>query len=461
MLGSFDWYIFNFCAHAQVTNNSCTIFLLRATSKTEAKGGAALAKKFAERVQEIEATEGSALHIKIEKWHEDNEIKEIEVGFPQMEDIKTLLIPRQHVLKRIDPYNSKPIEDVRRELRSLKADYVNIVVNGNHPEEMGVSEALDLYETFHHLERKDSWGAVPWSCTCVNSHCVCKHAGLITSVFNPAMKAGLKAKSASKIPFMSMQSSSGVAAEGELILPAPAQLALPAPAQAVPPPDKIVIPEVVLPSSEDDFEVLVSSLCTGSSPDSGDRHPPTHRDVHPCGQACAQAEAQAVVVSTVVVSTTCFEKGPRARSSTSPQLVSARPVCLSPIEGDILFFLEKNDDSVAVMCAPPAAGFLHEEGLCQDGCEEGNTRVSRWKPGTYGSLQITQQVFPFLTISAHYFSREKSCASSFLEKIPVAINSSRKLLLRFFSRENSCSASFLAKNPVALIFSRIFFSAGA
>ena len=135
---------------------------------------------------------------------------------------------------------------------------------------------------------------------------MCKHAGLISSVFNPAIKVpkdyvaaepGLrkkcklvkgtagprrarhmaeikeaKAKSASKIPFMSMQSSNGVAAEGVL--------ALPAPAKAVSPPDKIIIPEAVLPSSEDDFEVLVSSLCTGSSPDSGDRSPPTHGDVH-------------------------------------------------------------------------------------------------------------------------------------------------------------------------------------
>ncbi len=91
-----------------------------------------------------------------------------------------------------------------------------------------------------------------------------------------------KTRSASKIPFMSMQSSNGVAAEGKL--------ALPAPAQDVPPGDKIVIPEVVLPSSDDDFEVLVSSLCTGSSPDSGDRHPPTHRDVLAvCAGLCSKA----------------------------------------------------------------------------------------------------------------------------------------------------------------------------
>jgi hypothetical protein len=151
---------------------------------------------------------------------------------------------------------------------------------------------------------------------------VCKHAGLVTSVFNPAMKVpedyvaaeqGLrkktrhvkgsagprrallmaeikeaKKKSASKIPFMSimMQSCKGVAAEGESALPpsppdpTPPQPPPPLYPQSAPPADSIVIPEFVLPSSEGDFHVLVSSLCTGSSPDSGDRSPPTHGDVH-------------------------------------------------------------------------------------------------------------------------------------------------------------------------------------
>ncbi len=88
-----------------------TIFLLLASSKTESKGGAALrlAKKFA---QEIETMEGIALHIKIEKRHQDNILNEIKVGFPQMDDIKTLLMPRQqaqHVLKRIDLTNSMSV----------------------------------------------------------------------------------------------------------------------------------------------------------------------------------------------------------------------------------------------------------------------------------------------------------------------------------------------------------------
>ena len=121
--------------------------------------------------------------------------------------------------------------------------------------------------------------------------------------------------------------------------------------------------------------------------------------------------------ATVVVSTTCFEKGPPARSSTSPQLVAACPVCLSRIEGDILFFLEKNDDSVAVMCAPPAAGFLHEEGRCQDVCEEGNAGVSRW------NVWFTPDLAAGISISYHFGT----------------LFFSRKVLCQFFSRENSCS----------------------
>jgi hypothetical protein len=60
------------------------------------------------------------------------------------------------------------------------------------------------------------------------------------------------------------------------------------------------------------------------------------------------------------------------------------------------FFLEKNDDSVAVMCAPPGAGFLDEEGLCQEGREEGNAGVSRW------NLWFTPDLAAGISISYHF-----------------------------------------------------------
>jgi hypothetical protein len=48
------------------------------------------------------------------------------------------------------------------------------------------------------------------------------------------------------------------------------------------------------------------------------------------------------------------------------------------------------------MRAPPAAGFLHEEGHCQDACEEGNAGVSRW------NLCFTPDLAAGISISYHF-----------------------------------------------------------
>jgi hypothetical protein len=69
------------------------------------------------------------------------------------------------------------------------------------------------------------------------------------------------------------------------------------------------------------------------------------------------------------------------------------------------------------MCAPPGAGFLDEEGLCQEGREEGNAGVSRW------NLWFTPDLAAGISISYHFGT----------------LFFSRKILCQFFSRENSCS----------------------
>ena len=97
-------------------------------------------------------------------------------------------------------------------------------------------------------------------------------------------------------------------------------------------------------------------------------------------------------------------------------------------------FLEKNDDSFAVKCAPPAAGFLHEEGHCQDVREEGNAGVSRW------NAWFTSNHAAGISISHHFDT----------------IIFSRKFLWHFFSQENSCSTYFLEKIHVPIFFSRKF-----
>jgi hypothetical protein len=132
------------------------------------------------------------MHIKIEacQWHQDNLTNGIEGGYPHMEDIKSVLIPRQHILKALDLVYSKSVEEVRADLRALKESYVDMVLNNRYTAHMSVTECLNMYETFNHMERKTAWGAVPWPCSCTASHadCVCKHGALYTAVFDPKIK---------------------------------------------------------------------------------------------------------------------------------------------------------------------------------------------------------------------------------------------------------------------------------
>ena len=83
---------------------------------------------------------------------------------------------------------------------------------------------------------------------------------------------------------------------------------------------------------------------------------------------------------------------------------------------------------------PPAAGFIHEERHCQDVRVEGNAGVSRW------NVWFTPNHAAGISISYHFGT----------------IIFSRKFLWHFFSRENSCSSYFLEKNHVTIVFSRKF-----
>ncbi len=130
------------------------------------------------------------MNIKIETWYQDNMTNRIKVGYTHMEDIKSVLMPQQHLLKTLDPVYSKSVEEVLAELWALKESYVEMVLNNRYPDYMSVTECLDIYLSFHHMERKATWGAVPWPCSCTSSHadCACKHGALLTAVFYSKIK---------------------------------------------------------------------------------------------------------------------------------------------------------------------------------------------------------------------------------------------------------------------------------
>jgi hypothetical protein len=155
-----------------------------------------LEQKLADHVQVLEISDvgekNDPLHIKVENWHQDNLTNGIKDGYPHMEDIKSVLMPGQHILKILDPVYTKSVEEVLAELSALKESYVVMVFNNRYPDDMNVTECLDIYESFHHMERNATWAAVPWPCSCTSSHAdcatVCKHGALLTAVFDPKIK---------------------------------------------------------------------------------------------------------------------------------------------------------------------------------------------------------------------------------------------------------------------------------
>jgi hypothetical protein len=64
-------------------------------------------------------------------------------------------------------------------LSTLNDEYIAIVVNDRDETspDLDVEHVLDVYDSFHLLERATTWGKVPLQCTCVHfcRDCKCKH----------------------------------------------------------------------------------------------------------------------------------------------------------------------------------------------------------------------------------------------------------------------------------------------
>ena len=100
--------------------------------------------------------------------------------------LKSVLIPRQHVLKAIDPEGCKTAEQMRDEIEPMARDFQKTVIRRALPYGMGIAEALRIYSDFHMVTPAPGWGDIPFACSCIDSHknCVCEHAVLIASVYD-------------------------------------------------------------------------------------------------------------------------------------------------------------------------------------------------------------------------------------------------------------------------------------
>ena len=63
---------------------------------------------------------GAPLHLRIKAFHVDITRNEARRPGLKLEDIASMVVPRQSYLRRIDPDGKRPIEDVKKEVRGME-----------------------------------------------------------------------------------------------------------------------------------------------------------------------------------------------------------------------------------------------------------------------------------------------------------------------------------------------------
>jgi hypothetical protein len=123
-----------------------------------------------------------------------------------LEDLKKILMPRQALLKKLDPSGSLTVPEVRVALEPYQREYECLIIQDRLDASLYIKGALKIYNYFHLLLRQPMWGQVLFGCTCevCFPHCVCRCTLLVASLFNPEVRvpadyiaATVSAKSAS------------------------------------------------------------------------------------------------------------------------------------------------------------------------------------------------------------------------------------------------------------------------
>jgi hypothetical protein len=136
-------------------------------------------------------TRATPLHLKFAEWHDYLKRADDKLRF-ELADLKTVLMPRQPLLKKLDPSGTRnlPVREMRAKLDPYVRDYLRLIIQNRVAADMDIKGALQIYKSFHKLARQPTWGDVPPGCTCkvCFPDCVCKCTLLFASLFNLALR---------------------------------------------------------------------------------------------------------------------------------------------------------------------------------------------------------------------------------------------------------------------------------
>ena len=89
-------------------------------------------------------------------------------------------MPRDWYLKSIDPDGKRPLGEVKLQVVKRAHQYYDLVRKRRTEGEYGLLDALELYESFHLIQRQTTWGKFPWGDAyafgAASGRCVSTHA---------------------------------------------------------------------------------------------------------------------------------------------------------------------------------------------------------------------------------------------------------------------------------------------
>ena len=98
--------------------------------------------------------EGAPLHLKIKAYHADVAIGVREKSGLKQSHITELLMPRDWYLKSIDPEGKRPFAEVKKKIAKRAHQYYALERQEKTMGEYGILDSLDLYESFHLVQRQ-------------------------------------------------------------------------------------------------------------------------------------------------------------------------------------------------------------------------------------------------------------------------------------------------------------------
>jgi hypothetical protein len=106
-------------------------------------------------------------------------------------ELKTMLMPRRHLLSQLDQEGSFEYNALQMELiRQYAKEYKRVVLKDQIQANMDVKGAIKVYRNFKLLCSAPSLGPVPMSCTCLTcfGHSVCEDSFLFVCFSIPRCK---------------------------------------------------------------------------------------------------------------------------------------------------------------------------------------------------------------------------------------------------------------------------------